>query len=111
MINVSKILTIIPQNLLDCLEDDLGESAVGTNLMLQTRGDLQDIYLIIREDINNLEKEGYKSQVTEAIVIKDLMMRLSGTIGFEDARFLPRLAAFRNNYPELYKTFEVYAWG
>ena len=107
--NVKQILSIIPQNFLDCLEDDLNDLNEN-NLMLQTRGDLEEVYLIIREDIINLEKEGYRSQITEAIVVKDLMMKLCGIIGFEDARHLPRLKEFRNNYEALYATFEVYAW-
>lgn len=106
---IADLITILPVALHGLLiEEDMNLSAT----MLQTRGDIEEIVSIIRSDVNNLEDGiDFKSQVKRCTETKNFMMSCSTFMGFEEARDIKRLEDFRFEYPALYATLEVFAWG
>lgn len=107
---IADLITILPVALHEVLIED------GMNLeatMLQTRGDLEEITTIIRLNVCNLDSQnqGTKSEIEDLIRVKSFMMSCSTFMGFEEARDIKRLVDFRFNYPSLYSTLEIFAWG
>jgi hypothetical protein len=106
---IANLITVLPLALHNLLIDgDMNLDAT----MLQTRGDLEELVSILRSDINNLEDGvGFKSQVERLQEIRSYMMSCSSFMGSEEARDIKRLADYRFEYPTLYATLEVFAWG
>jgi hypothetical protein len=104
---IEQLISIAPKRLVRALVLNTYEDQGN---MLQTRGDIEELHTIIETDVENILEEGYESQIDRAIEIKELMMYLCNNLGYQEARFIPRLASFRKDYEALYATFECYAW-
>jgi hypothetical protein len=104
---IAQLVSVAPQRL---VESVLLEGQLLGDEYLQTRGDLEDLHYMVVSDANNVMADDYQGLVDKCIEVKIYMMKICGVVGFEDARHIPMLERFRDDFPAIYATFECYAW-
>tara|TARA_R110000782_G_scaffold198160_1_gene287209 strand:- start:63 stop:392 length:330 start_codon:yes stop_codon:yes gene_type:complete len=106
---VSQLLPLIPVTLHDRFAQ-IFSTIDGDQRFLQVIGDLEDIEVAIKLDLASFEKETYQSQIARIIKTFDFLMACSSVMGFEDARQIGHNVDFVFDYPDLYRTLEIYVW-